>query len=136
MTESLGSVWRAVPDWARKTSGLLLFVLVLLVPAWSGRAFKAEKELYLLVLVIGVLLLGKPLYRLFWRLLDRAGVHHARQRWERQPRWIRACRSPLPPDSSSSSSGLGTQPSLTLVVLLAIIFSPGPAGGSASSSCR
>jgi branched-chain amino acid transport system permease protein len=119
----LGSAWRAVPDWARKTGALLLFILVLLVPAWAGRAFKAEGALYLIVLVIAVLLVGKPLYGLFWRLLDRAGVHAARRRWERQPRWIRAL--PL-----AAATGLvilivwarGTQPSLTVVVLLAIIF--------------
>ena len=105
MTESLGNAWRAVPDWARKTAFVLLFVLVLLVPAWAGRAFQAETELYLLVLVVALLLLGKPLYALFWRGSMGAGVHDARRRWERQPRWIEGCRSPLPPHSSSSSSG-------------------------------
>ncbi len=123
MVESIGRAWREVPQWARSASLLFLFIAVLLVPAWFGRAFKAEKELYLLVALIGLLLLGKPLYRAFWRLLDGAGVHDAQQRWERQPRWIRAL--PL-----AAAAGLvllivwarGTPPSFTLVVLLAIIY--------------
>ena len=96
---------------------------MLLVPAWAGTAFKADKELYLLVAGIAVLLLGRPLYSVFWRVLTAAGVHDARRRWGRQPRWIRAL--PL-----AAAAGLvllivwarGTQPSFTLIVLLGIIF--------------
>ena len=72
MGESLASAWRAVPQWARSVGALLVFILVLLVPAWAGRAFKAGDELYLLVAFIALLLLGKPLYRAFWRVLDRS----------------------------------------------------------------
>jgi branched-chain amino acid transport system permease protein len=123
VTEAIGNAWREVPDWARKTGALFLFIAILLVPAWAGTTFKAEKELYLLVLVIGVLLLGKPLYRLFWRGLEAAGVDDARRRWGRQPRWVRA----LPLAAVTALVllvvwGRGTQPSLTLVLLFAIIF--------------
>jgi branched-chain amino acid transport system permease protein len=123
LTEAIGNAWRSVPQWARSAAVLFLFIAVLLVPAWAGTAFKANKELYLLVLFIGVLLLGRPLYRAFWRVLDTAGVHDARRRWERQPRWIRA----LPLAAAAALVLLivwarGTQPSFTLVVLLGIIL--------------
>jgi branched-chain amino acid transport system permease protein len=123
VAETLSNAWRAVPQWARSTGLLLLFILLLLVPAWSGRAFQAEKELYLLVAFIGLLLIGKPVYRAFWHVLDRAGVPDARQRWERQPRWITA----LPLAAAAALVILivwarGTQPSFTLIVLLAIIY--------------
>jgi branched-chain amino acid transport system permease protein len=123
VTESLGSAWRSVPDWARKATIVLLFVLVLLVPAWAGRAFQAETELYLLVLVVALLLLGKPLYGLFWRGLTTAGVHDARRRWDRQPRWIRG----LPLALAAAlvilvAWGRGTPPSMTVVVLVALIY--------------
>ena len=123
MGESLASAWRAVPQWARSVGALLVFILVLLVPAWAGRAFKAGDELYLLVAFIALLLLGKPLYRAFWRVLDRVGLHDARGRWERKPRWIRA----LPLAAGVGLALLivwarGTQPSFTLVALLAIIY--------------
>jgi branched-chain amino acid transport system permease protein len=123
VSETLGNAWRSVPQWARSAGLLLLFIVVLLVPAWAGRAFQAEKELYLLVAFIGLLLLGKPVYRAFWRALTAAGVHDAGRRWERQPRWIRA----LPLAAAAALVVLvvwarGTQPSFTLVVLLAIIY--------------
>jgi branched-chain amino acid transport system permease protein len=123
VVEAIGNAWRDVPDWARRVGALGLFIAVLLVPAWLGSAFKAERELYLLVLFIGVVLLGRPLYRAFWRVLGSAGVHDARGRWGRQPRWVRA----LPLVAGVGFVllivwGRGTQPSLTLVVLLGIVF--------------
>ena len=124
MGESLSSAWRSVPGWARNTAALFAFILVLLVPAWAGRAFKSGEELYLLVAFIGLLLIGKPLYALFWRVLESAGVSNGRRRWGRQPRWIRAL-----PLAAAIGLGLlivwgrGTQPSPTLLILLAIVFS-------------
>ncbi len=124
MGESLSRAWRSVPGWARNTAALFAFILVLLVPAWAGRAFKSGEELYLLVAFIGLLLIGKPLYALFWRVLESAGVSNGRRRWGRQPRWIRA----LPLAAAIGLAllivwGRGTQPSPTLLILLAIIFS-------------
>ena len=122
MTEALGSWWRSVPGWARNAAMLIVFMLVLLVPAWSGSAFQAGTELYVLVLLLVVLLAGKPLYGLFWRGLEAAGVRDARRRWGRQPRWVRAL-----PFVSAVVLGLlvvwgrGTQPSWTLVILLGIL---------------
>jgi branched-chain amino acid transport system permease protein len=123
LSEAIGNAWRAVPQWARRAAGLLLFFAILLVPAWLDKAFRAEKELYLLLVFIGLLVLGGPLYRAFWRVLVAAGVREPRQRWERQPRWIKA----LPVVSIAALVILvawqrGTQPSPTLVVLLAILW--------------
>jgi branched-chain amino acid transport system permease protein len=121
--EALSNAWRSVPQWAHSAAVLLLFMAVLLVPAWVGTAFRADKELYLLVAFIALLLLGRPIYDAFWRVLASAGVHDARLRWGRQPRWIRAL--PL-----AAAAGLvllivwarGTQPSGTLVILLGIVL--------------
>jgi branched-chain amino acid transport system permease protein len=123
LTEAIGNAWRSVPQSARSAAMLFGFIAVLLVPAWAGTAFKADKELYLLVAGIAVLLLGRPLYNVFWRVLTAAGVHDARRRWGRQPRWIRA----LPLAAAALLILLiawarGTQPSFTLIVLLGIIL--------------
>ena len=123
MTEAIGNVWREVPDWARRVGALGLFIAVLLVPAWLGSAFKAEKELYLLVAFVALVLVGRPLYGALWRGLAAAGVHDPKRRWERQPRWIKG----LPLAAAAGLVllivwGRGTQPSLTLVALLAIIY--------------
>ena len=123
MTEAIGNAWRSVPQSARSAAMLFGFIAVLLVPAWAGTAFKADKELYLLVAGIAVLLLGRPLYNVFWRALTAAGVHDPRRRWGRQPRWIRAV-----PLAAAALLVLlivwarGTQPSFTLIVLLGIIL--------------
>ncbi len=123
MTATLGSAWRSVPDWARKTALLFVFILVLLVPAWAGRAFQAGTEIYVLVLLIALLLLGKPLYNLFWRGLEGLGVRDAKRRWARQSRWIKV----LPLVAAIVLAllivwGRGTQPSLSLVILIGIIL--------------
>ena len=121
MTESLGSAWRRARLGAQ--CGVALPIrLVLLVPAW-GAGLPPGTELYLLVLLIALLLLGKPLYGLFWRGLEGPGVHDAQRRWERQPRWIKV----LPLVAAIVLSllivwGRGTQPSLSLVILIGIIF--------------
>ena len=96
---------------------------MLLVPAWAGRAFQTGIELYVLVLLIALLLLGKPLYNLFWRGLEGLGVHDAKRRWARQSRWIKV----LPLLAAIVLSllivwGRGTQPSLSLVILIGIIL--------------
>ena len=123
MTATLSSAWRSVPDWARKTVLLFVFILVLLVPAWAGRAFQAGTEIYVLVLLIALLLLGKPLYNLFWRGLQGLGVHDAKRRWARQSRWIKV----LPLVAAIVLAllivwGRGTQPSGSLVILIGIIL--------------
>ncbi len=123
MTETLSSAWRSVPDWARNTVLLFVFILVLLVPAWAGRAFQAGVEIYVLVLLIALLLLGKPLYNLFWRGLEALGVRDAKRRWARQSRWIKV----LPLVAAIVLAllivwGRGTQPSGSLVILIGIIL--------------
>jgi branched-chain amino acid transport system permease protein len=123
VTETLGGFWRDVPGWAKRAIALLAFILVMLVPAWSGSAFQPGTELYLLVLLVALLLVGKTVYGLFWRLLESAGVQSARRRWGRQPRWVRA----LPVVAATVLVLLivwarGTQPSWTLLILLGIIL--------------
>ena len=123
MTATLGSVWREVPGWAKNAALLLVFLLVLLVPAWSGRAFQSGIELYVLAALIALLLLGKPLYQLFWRGLEGLGVPDAKARWARQSRWIKV----LPLAAAVLLVllifwGRGTQPSLSLVILVGIIL--------------
>jgi branched-chain amino acid transport system permease protein len=123
LTEAIGNAWRSVPSSARSAAVLFLFIAVLLVPAWIGTAFQADKELYLLVAGIAVLLLGRPLYNVFWRVLTAAGVRDARRRWGRQPRWIRA----LPLAAAAVLVLLiawarGTQPSFSLIVLLGLVL--------------
>ena len=61
---------------------------------------------------------------LFWRGLEAAGVHDAKRRWERQPRWIKGLPLAAARRARAASIvwGRGTQPSLTLVALLAIIY--------------
>ena len=77
----------------------------------------------MLVLLIALLLLGKPLYNLFWRGLEGLGVRDAKRRWARQSRWIKV----LPLVAAIVLAllivwGRGTQPSLSLVILIGIIL--------------
>jgi branched-chain amino acid transport system permease protein len=121
--EAVGNAWRAVPDWVRNAALFLIVALVLLLPAWSERAFQAGGELYGLVGVVALVLLGKPAYALFWRVLESAGVRNAHRRWSRQPRWLKA----LPLAAAFALVALavwasGTQPSLTVVVLAGMIY--------------
>ncbi len=123
MTETLGSAWRDVPAWAKRTALLLVFMAILLVPAWSGTAFRSGTELYLLVAILALILVGKPLYNAFWHVLESAGIGNARRRWARQPHWVRV----LPLAAIVALVllvvwGRGTQPSSSFVILLGIIL--------------
>ena len=114
-----------MPDWARKTAALFAFILVLLVPAWAGTGLQGRtRSSTCWWLFIGLLLLGKPLYALFWRGLESvlasttqsgAGVAN------------RAGSKRLPLAAAIGLAllivwGRGTQPSPTLLILLAIIL--------------
>jgi branched-chain amino acid transport system permease protein len=115
--------WRDLPLAVRR--GVIAAAVVgLIVAGIATDVVRRTPEVYIVVIAVLVLLLGRSAYTGFWVALDRAGVHDARSRWSRQSPFLQRA---IPPVVIAAvvllaAWAAGVAPDSALLVLLAISY--------------